>query len=368
MIKKIFFLTLFLAKLQIDIYAQNGIISFENTRAELGNISEVDFPIKFKFEYIVAGNSPVKISKVDTDCACTVSNFSKDTIDPGSKGFVEVIYSPYKAGPFEKSFTVFAENAVPQKTELVIEGFIEPFSLNTNIDFPFVNKENLRFSNKYVFLGNITNEGIIRKNIQIYNDNEFAYVLADSISGPQHMEIGFNNGFEILPKEMKELTLFYNPEIKNDFGEVTDSMTLYKLDEDEMIIPAFTVIIKASIQQHFPDNFSESDLGTFPKLVISDTLIDLGNISLSDDKDRLVDFVISNSGETELEIQKIVTNYGCEIYKIDKRKVEPFGFTNLKIAVKDIGKKGRQDRSILIYCNDPNNTVKKLTIKLNDRE
>lgn len=368
MLRKIFFLALYLIIHQANAFAHNGIISFENTRAVLGSISEEEFPVKYKFEYIVAGSAPVKISKVDTDCACTVSNFSTDAVEPGKKGFVEVIFSPYKAGPFEKSFTVIAENAVPQKTELVIEGFIEPFSLNTSIDFPFVNKENLRFRNKYVFLGNITNQGIIRRNVEIYNDNDSSYILADSISGPDYIEIGFSNGFELPARQASSISLFYNPELKNDFGEVTDSVMLYRINEEEEIISAFTIVIKASIQQHFSEGFSESELGTFPKLVLSDTIINLGNISLSEENDKIVEFVISNSGETELEIQKIVTNYGCEIYKIDKRTIEPFDFTNLKIAVKDIGKKGTQDRSVLIYCNDPNNTVKQLTIKLNDRE
>ncbi|UZR95132.1 DUF1573 domain-containing protein [Chondrinema litorale] len=368
MLRKIFFLALYLVIHQLTAFAQNGIISFENTRAELGSISEEEFPVKYKFEYIVAGSAPVKISTVDTDCACTVSNFSTEAVEPGSKGYVEVIFSPYKAGPFQKSFTVIAENAVPKKTELVIDGFIEPFSLNTSIDFPYVNKENLRFRNKYVFLGNITNKGIIRRKVEIYNDNDSTYLLADSITGPDYMEIGFSNGFELPSRQPSNISLFYNPELKNDFGEVTDSITLYKIGESEEIVPAFSIVVKASIQQHFSNSFSESELGNFPKLVVSDSIVNLGNISLSENEDKIVEFVISNSGETELEIQKIVTNYGCEIYKIDKRTIEPFDFTNLKVAVKDIGKKGTQDRSVLIYCNDPNNTVKQLTIKLNDRE
>ncbi|MEM1137999.1 MAG: DUF1573 domain-containing protein, partial [Bacteroidota bacterium] len=136
MLRNIFFHLVLFTISFIDVYAQGGIISFEKTYIDLGTVTEREFPIKYRFGYIVAGSTPVTITKIETDCACSIAEYSQEAIGPGKKGFVEVIFSPYKAGPFKKSFTVIATKAVPQKTELIIEGFIKPFTFMPKIEFP----------------------------------------------------------------------------------------------------------------------------------------------------------------------------------------------------------------------------------------
>jgi hypothetical protein len=341
--------------------AQNGFISFEKTRVDLGRIKEAQFPVTYNFEFLVAGSGQISITSVETDCACSVSEYTKEALASGERGKVKVIFNPYKAGPFQKTFIVIAKNAVPQKTELIIEGFIEPFTFEPSIEFPVTTKDSLAFKHKFILLGNITNKGLVKKEVRLYNLNADTIKLADTLQAPNFMDVAFDNGLEIPPKQSYSFSLFYDPESKNDFGEITDSLYLFKLNSDESL-STITLYVKSSIRQYFPENLSEDNPGNYPHLVVSDSIINLGRISL--DSDRIVDFVLSNSGGSPLEIQKIVCNYGSEVYTIDKRQIDPYDFANLKIAVKDINKKGTQDRSILIYCNDPNNTVTSLKIKL----
>ncbi len=358
---QLFFTILFFC---LNAHAQNGFISFEKTRVNVGNISEEQFPVTYTYDFLVAGSGAIRITSVDTDCACSLSDYTKTDISAGEKGEIKVTFNPYRPGPFYKTFTVHAQNAIPQKTELILEGFIEPFTFNPNIEFPAITKDSLAFKYKYILLGNITNSNIVRKEVALYNYSSDTITMLDSLQSPPFMDVAFDNGLAIPPKEIYSFSLFYDPATKNDFGEITDSLTLFIEPSKNNIVP-FPLYVKSSIRQYFPENFAEDNPSNYPRLVASDTLVNLGRIDL--EKDEIVEFVLSNSGGSPLDIQKIVCNYGAEIFTIDKRTIAPYDFAKLKIAVKDINKRGTQDRRVLIYCNDPNNTVTTLRIKLYSR-
>ena len=353
----IFFILVF----YINTHAQSGFISFEKTRVDLGRINEAQFPVTYTFDFLVAGSGKVSITSVDTDCACTASKFTQTEIDAGEKGQIQVIFDPYRPGPFYKTFTVHAQNAIPKKTELIIEGFIEPFTFNPNIEFPAITADSLGFKYKAILLGSITNSQIVKKQVQVYNFGSDTLTLIDSLQSPPFIDVAFDQGLNLAPKQIHTFSLFYDPATKDDFGEITDSLTLF-IEKNEDDIVTLPLYVKTSIRQYFPENLAEDNANSYPRLVASDTLLNLGRINL--DQDKIVEFVLSNSGNSPLEIQKIVCNYGAEIFTVDKRTIEPLDFAKLKIAIKDINKKGTQDRRILIYCNDPNNTVTTLRVKL----
>ena len=361
LLKKVHFFLLPLFFTSFLVNAQNGFISFEKTRIDLGRLNEQQFPVTYNFEFLVAGSAKVSISTIETDCACSVIDYTKETLSAGDRGIVKVVFNPYKPGPFKKNFTVIANNAIPRKTELILEGFIEPFTFNPSIEFPIVNQDNMSFKNKYILLGNITNSGLVKKDVALYNMNNDTIKLADTIQAPPFIDVAFEDGLEIPPKQIYSFALYYDPSLKNDFGEITDSLHIFKLDEKENLSP-IKLYVKSSIRQYIPENFSKNNPSSYPHLAVSDSIINLGRVSL--ERDKIVDFVLSNSGGSPLKIQKIVCNYGAEIYNIDNRENAPYEFANLKISVKNINKKGTQDRTILIYCNDPNNTVMSLRIKL----
>jgi|GEM_PF-3924101 len=361
LLKKVYFFLLSLIFNSFFVTAQNGFISFEKTRIDLGRINEQQFPVAYNFEYLVAGSGKVSISNIETDCACSLVDYTKETLSAGDRGMVKVVFDPYKPGPFTKNFTVIANNAVPRKTELILEGFIEPFTFNPSIEFPIMNQDSMAFKNKFILLGNITNSGLVKKDVALYNMNNDTIKLADTLQAPPFIDVAFEEGLDIPPKQIYSFSLYYDPSLKNDFGEITDSLQLFRFDHKENISP-IKLYVKSSIRQYFPENFSENNPRSYPHLAVSDSLINLGRVSL--ERDKIVDFVLSNSGGSPLNIQKIVCNYGAEIYSIDKREIAPFDFANLKISVKNINKKGTQDRTVLIYCNDPNNTVTSLRIKL----
>ncbi len=78
-------------------------------------------PVTHTFSFTNNGDGPLVISSVQASCGCTVTEYSKDPIAPGSEGFVKATYNAAKAGVFTKTVTVNA-NTTGAAVQLTIKG------------------------------------------------------------------------------------------------------------------------------------------------------------------------------------------------------------------------------------------------------
>ncbi|MEN7549661.1 DUF1573 domain-containing protein [Rapidithrix thailandica] len=344
---------LFLGLLQV--FAQGSPISVLQDSIFLGRFKQENFPVTHTFDFRVTAPQPVKIKEIETDCACTVAQFPKEELAPGSSHSIQITYDPYKPGFFEKTFTLKIEN-YSQETTLKITGFIQAFDLKPSVDYP-VEKGNLRFKGNNIHLGTITNQGVLRRKVEFYNNSQDTVVISDTLITPPHIEVVVENTKRIPPKSIGSFTLFYHPEIKDDFGFMLDNIVLFTEDEVDNRIP---LTISASIKQYFSEE-SLQNTSQAPKISINPPVKNLGKIKLEDSK--IISFTVVNSGPTELVIQKISPNYGCEVLSLESYKIAPYSSVNLNIKINNIGKIGTQDRSVVIFSNDPVNTIKELVVR-----
>lgn len=78
--------------------------------------------VQHKFVFTNTGKTPLLINNAQASCGCTASDFSKNPIAPGEKGWVKVIYDSYnRPGSFQKTVTVFA-NTYPNTYLLTVIG------------------------------------------------------------------------------------------------------------------------------------------------------------------------------------------------------------------------------------------------------
>ena len=78
-------------------------------------------PVTHEFRFTNSGDAPLVISSVQASCGCTVTDYSKDPIAPGSEGYVKATYNAAKVGVFSKTVTVNA-NAAESVVQLTIKG------------------------------------------------------------------------------------------------------------------------------------------------------------------------------------------------------------------------------------------------------
>src|SRR5687767_10941718 len=111
---------------------QLAVVNFLSPRFETANflwiVTSYDFgkikvnkPVTHEFRFTNSGDAPLVISSVQASCGCTVTDYSKDAIAPGSEGYVKATYNAAKLGVFSKTVTVNA-NAAESVVQLTIKG------------------------------------------------------------------------------------------------------------------------------------------------------------------------------------------------------------------------------------------------------
>jgi hypothetical protein len=87
--------------------------NWNQTIFDFGKIKQ-NVPVSHQFKFTNNGGEPLVISSVQASCGCTVTEYSKDPVQPGSQGYVKATYNAAHAGTFNKTVTINAntENAV----------------------------------------------------------------------------------------------------------------------------------------------------------------------------------------------------------------------------------------------------------------
>lgn len=325
---------------------------------QLGRVAATDGQITYEFPFMVAGKGAVVISNIEADCACAVAEFPKDTLQPGTKGKIKVVYSPYRPGPFEKKFILTAQNAVPSQTELILEGVVIPEFVQPSIDFPHV-KGNFRFPTKKLFLGNITNEAPVKKIVEVYNHTDRDIELADSVVIPSHIELAFENTDRVFKaKQVSRFTLYYHPELKKDYGSILDNILILN---KKTLKPEIDLDISVYIRQYFPPE-ALTNPEKAPKLGINIAQVPMGRVNMKQTTEY--DLILSNTGQSDLSLLKIAVATGCETTSVSSYQIAPGKYATIKIRLSDTGVLGPQTRTVQLFTNDPFNSVQTVVFQL----
>jgi hypothetical protein len=81
-------------------------------------------PVTNKFEFTNSGKEPLIVSNVQKTCGCTVTDWTKEPVMPGQKGFVMAEFNAAKEGPFTKAITV-QSNASTPNVKLYFKGTVQ---------------------------------------------------------------------------------------------------------------------------------------------------------------------------------------------------------------------------------------------------
>jgi hypothetical protein len=96
-----------------------------------------------------------------------------------------------------------------------------------------------------------------------------------------------------------------------------------------------------------------------PKIVLQQTSYDFGTIKQGEVATH--DFVLSNSGGDLLKISNVSASCGCTAAAPEKKELAPGESTNLKVSFNSAGRQGKQNKTIRVYSNDPQNPEMVLT-------
>ncbi|MEY2792079.1 MAG: hypothetical protein RJA76_71 [Bacteroidota bacterium] len=101
------------------------IMVFDQKSVYLGRIKEGD-SLYHTFHFRNRGNLPLKIISVNVSCGCTSTKWSKETINPGKKGFIKIKFnSSGRIGRNSKSITAYC-NTMPMDNQVSFKVDVVP--------------------------------------------------------------------------------------------------------------------------------------------------------------------------------------------------------------------------------------------------
>ena len=351
---RVYLLVIFCSTLT-SAFAQNAKFDFEEETFDFGDIKEENGSVSHKFVFTNDGDAPLIIQGVRASCGCTTPAWTKDPVPPGEKGFVTAKYNPKnRPGSFRKSLTI-TSNADPSSKVIYIKGMVET-KPRTAADLYRFKIGDLRFRYQTMNMGKVTTEKPLTRSFDVYNDGEKEITFKGEVQKPEHVSIGFQPDV-LSPKTKGKLVVTYNGKMKNDYGYVSDPVKIFT-DEDKNAEKSLRII--ATIEEHFAP-MTPQELAQAPKMQFEETMFDFGNLK----KNTTVstEFLFTNSGKSALNIRAVKPNCGCTVPRLEKYDYAPGESGSIKVEFNSTGRRGSQQKSIVIFSNDPSAPTQRLIIK-----
>lgn len=339
---------------------QKPVLTFETTDHDFGTVTEEGGPISHEFVFTNTGKAPVIISNVKASCGCTTPSWTKEPVAPGQKGTITAQYNPKnRPGAFRKSITI-TSNADPSTSVLYIKGNVNPKPKTPQDDFPTA-MGNIRVKYRSFNMGKVLTKEPTTKTFDVFNDSDKPVTFSTNVVTPGHISVDIEPQ-TLQPKQKGAITVTYdatNAVERKRLGFSTDRIRLFT-DEAEDSLKEFTVM--ATVEEYF-EPLTEEQLEKAPKLAFAAKSHDFGTIS--QDQKVTTDFTFTNTGKTDLNIRATKANCGCTVSNPDKDTLAPGESSKISVTFNPRGRRGKQQKTITVFSNDPSNPTQQVSITAN---
>ncbi|MCF8241601.1 MAG: DUF1573 domain-containing protein [Melioribacteraceae bacterium] len=96
-----------------------------------------------------------------------------------------------------------------------------------------------------------------------------------------------------------------------------------------------------------------------PKISSNESAFDFGVITEGQIVEH--DFVVFNTGDDLLKIEKVRASCGCTAAQPDKTELKPGESATISVKFNSANRRGTQRKYVYVYCNDPENAIYKLS-------
>ncbi len=329
--------------------AQNKgpVISWDEASYNFGDIKESDGPVTHKFEFTNKGSEPLVVTYVKPSCGCTSSDYTKEPVMPGAKGFVSATYNPEgRPGPFSKSVSV-STNCVPEVTTIRFSGKVIEKE-KTLADLHPRKIGDLNLESNHVSLLKV-------KNTEVRTDSTSIANLTDKPLKVTFRNVPKHISVEAVPETLQpnqkgKIVVKFDATQRSDWGFVMDKVIVAINDDTNNNKNLLS--ISATIEEDF-SKYSPEQLANAPKLVFEETSFNFGTVTEGEKVNHT--FKFKNAGKQDLVIRKISTSCGCTVVDKKTEIIKAGESSAFDITFNSAGKSNRQNKSITVICNDPSN-------------
>ena len=293
------------------------------------------------------GDKPLVISNVTTSCGCTLADWTKDPIAPGSKGTVTTTFDAKALGHFYKDIGVYC-NASDRPIYLMISGEVSADPKNYTLTHPIeigairLDKDAIEFDD--------THKGDKpTMEIQVANTTSEVYTPVLMHLPPYLEAVAIPE--RIGKKATGKIKVTLDTDKLPKFGLTTATVYLSRFPgdkvSDENSIPVSAVLL--------PDfsNMSQEQRLNPPAVELSAEELVFPTLAENEKKSQKV--VVTNVGKSDLEITDLQVFNSALGVQLKKRVLKPGASTKMKItAYGKFLKKVKGTPRVLMITNDPN--------------
>ncbi len=329
-------------------------ISWDKTTHNFGVFKEEAGLQTAIFEFTNVGEEPLVLTNVKASCGCTATDYTKEPIQKGKKGFVKASYNPQnRPGKFNKSITVTTNCEAPT-TILTISGEVTPREKGVEDYYP-KDFSGLRLKSAHLALNNVFNTETKTDTIGVVNMTD-APMKVTFQNVPKHIKIWMEPETLAAKKANEKMGqtglihVSYDAKQKGDWGFLQDRISVVVNDS---VNSKNKITVSATIVEDF-SHLSPTELANAPKIVFSQTEYDFGTIKQGDKV--TYEYKFKNEGKSDLIIRKVKATCGCTVPNPEKMVIKPGEESFIKATFNSAGKKGHQSKPITITTNDPANS------------
>ena len=328
-------------------------ITFIEESFDFGTIAEEKGPVTKEFSFTNTGGAPLILQNVKASCGCTTPEWTKDPILPGKKGYVKATYNPQnRPGQFNKSITV-TSNAENNTVVLTIKGTVTPKPRTLEDDYP-MQMGGLRLKSNHIAFIKVFTTEIKTDSLQIINTStEPVKMTFENV--PEHIKIKAVPE-TIKPNEKGAIIATYDGNKQKDWGFIMDRVDFIlngKFDANNRIS------ISATIDEDF-SKLTPEQKANAPKANFETKEFNFNTIKEGQTADY--DFKLTNDGKTDLLIRKVKASCGCTAATPGETLIKPGKSTVIKTSFNSAGKPGKQNKTVTVITNDPDNSTVTLRI------
>jgi hypothetical protein len=319
-------------------------MQFTKTAHDFGQIPETGGDATYLFEFTNIGKAPIIITNVESSCGCTTPEWSKQPVLPGKTGFVKAIFDPKdRPGIFDKEITVSTK---AEQVKLKISGEVLPKAKSVADLYPRA-VGTLRLKSLNIPFANIYSTATATDSLPVINTGSAAVAIAFE-NVPAHLAVSARPQ-TLSPGEKGSIVCTYSAAKKNDWGYVTDKVTLRLNGAGRS---GGELVISASVDEDF-SGLQGEQLANAPVAKIAQRSVELGSMAAgSAGKEFTIS--VANEGKSELLLRKVSSSCDCiTLSGTNPKSIKAGEAAELKASFKAAKLKGKVSKNITVITNAP---------------
>lgn len=333
-------------------------VKFDKISHDFGSVKEESDTVTALFEYTNISNAPLYISKVETSCGCTKPQYTRDTVQPGQRGYVKAIYETRgHHGDFHKNIFVYF-NTQDYYQSLSISGNVIPEANLSKRPSSFTTTyANLAFNTTLASFPNLHNNETQTFVVKIFNYMGYPIKIWEVSELPEYATLDLGDS-TIDPVDSLYLVFKVDGSKVGSLGEVYQRV---KLLTDDPAGESKFLHIYINLKEDF-SKMSKQQLKEAPVFSSdSGTVLNFGKCQAGAIVTKTI--TITNKGKKDLNIRNVKPSCSCVTFKLPKQILKPGESVTFTIIIDSVNQTiATHNKYITLYTNDPKKS--EINIKL----